>query len=130
MQKQYKCMFRVKGSMEHQFPKWDVTGKEIQLLRGIHGRKDVVAMIKQTGQVEREDMEEYRRLAQNFSKEVVEGFFKIRIEEDIVDDVSESWDELEDLPAPVAAPTKHKVDPKAARPRPVGAEVLTDPDMS
>lgn len=78
--KLYNCMVQVGGDVGgHEVPKKNITEKELRLLKHIHGN-DAIKALAPAGDIEREDMDEYRRLATIYRPSKVAKFFGIDLE--------------------------------------------------
>ena len=78
--KLYHCRVQIGGDVGgHEVPKRNITEKELRLLKHIHGN-DTIKGLEPAGEIERDDMDEYRRLATIYRQKRVEKFFGVELE--------------------------------------------------
>ncbi len=77
----FNCTVRLAGNVNHEVPRLNVTQREMQLLRDIHGADGVVNTkpAKQTT-VERTDEEDLLLLAKQYGKARVEACFHVKLD--------------------------------------------------
>ena len=78
--KLYNCRVQVGGDVGgHEVPKKNITEKELRLLKHMHGN-DAIKALEPAGDIVREDMDEYRRLATIYRPARVAKFFGVDLE--------------------------------------------------
>ena len=78
--KLYHCRVNLGGDVgAHEVPKRNITDKELRLLKNIHG-DDSIRGLEPAGEVERDDGDEYKRLAMIYMPRRVEKFFGITLD--------------------------------------------------
>ena len=75
-----KAVIRTGGNIGHTVNRVDLTDYEIRILKRIHGQ-DAVVNVVQTGEAERDEREEYLRLARFYGVANVEKVFNVVLDE-------------------------------------------------
>lgn len=77
--KLYDCRVRLGGNLLHDVPKVKISGKEIHLLKSIHG-DDAIVGVSEKDDVQRDERDELFRLARIYGKKRVEDTFRTTLE--------------------------------------------------
>lgn len=75
-----KAVIRTGGNIGHTVNRVDLTDYEIRILKRIHGQ-DAVVNVVQTGEAERDEREEFLRLARFYGVANVEKVFNVVLDE-------------------------------------------------
>ena len=113
--KLYNCRVQVGGDVGgHEVPKSRITEKELRLLKHMHGN-DAIKALEPAGDIVRDDMDEYRRLATIYNPLRVSKFFGIDLENfddwlnekiaagEVENRHADTMRELREIPVPNAA---------------------------